>query len=90
MTGASVRVGLRFARRDARLLRTLAERARSHELGEQAVATFSSAATAALTGEPLIVYCTTPLEAVVMADGYVRYGVQRPAIEELTGHRPAN
>lgn len=84
-----IRVGLRFHRRDAALLLGLAERVRLGELGAQHVATFSNAADAALTGEPLIVTCMHPSEAHVMADGYAQFGVRRPAIEELTGHRPA-
>ncbi len=84
-----IRVGLRFHRRDAGVLAALADRVRARELGAQAAATFSSAALAAATGEPLIVLCDHPSEAHVMADGYVRYGVRRPAVEELTGHRPA-
>jgi hypothetical protein len=84
-----IRVGLRFRRGDARVLRALAERVRAKELGAQAVATFAGAADAAATGEPLIVLCNDHTEAQVMADGYVRYGVRRPAVEELTGQRPA-
>lgn len=84
-----IRIGLRFDRRDAHLLSFLTERVRCSELGSQALATFSGAASAARTGEPLIVMCDHPSEAHVMADGYVRYGVRRPAVEELTGLRPA-
>lgn len=85
----SIRVGLRFRRGDARVLRNIADRVRAGELGEQHVAVFSGAADAAATGEPLIVVCENHLEAVMMADGYARYGVRRPAVEELTGDRPA-
>lgn len=85
----SIRVGLRFRRGDARVLRNLADRVRAGELGAQHVATFASAADAAATGEPLIVQCESHLEAVMMADGYARWGVRRPAVEELTGQRPA-
>ncbi len=84
-----VRVGLRFDRRDANVLRALAARVRAKELGDRAVSTFASAAQSAALGEPLIVLCDHPAEAQIMADGYVRYGVRRPAVEELTGHRPA-
>lgn len=85
----TVRVGLRFRRGDARVLRAIAERVRLKELDEQHVATFELAAIAAETGEPLIVCCEDPTEAILMAHGYARYGVRLPAIEELTGHRPA-
>jgi len=84
-----IRIGLRFRRSDARLLRDLADRVRQGEMGEQHVSTFRDAADAAATGEPLIVLCEEPFEAEMMADGYARFGVPRPAIEELTGQRPA-
>ncbi len=84
-----IRVGLRFHRSDAGLLQLLADRIRARELPAHAVQTFAAAADAATTGEPLIVLCEHPSEAQVMADGYVRFGVRRPAIEDLTGHRPA-
>ncbi len=84
-----IRIGLRFDIRDTVALYGLAERVRAKELGPAAVATFTGAAEAARTGEPLIVHCVHPSEAHVMADGYVRYGVRRPAVEELTGQRPA-
>lgn len=84
-----IRVGLRFARRDAARLQALANRAMLAELADGHVATFRYAADAARTGEPLIVQCTHPSEAQVMADGYVRLGITRPAIEDLSGQRPA-
>lgn len=83
------RVGLRFHRGDAVLLELIAERVRQGDLGSHDVATFAGAADAARTGEPLIVQCENPMEAVLMADGYVRFGVRRPAVEELTGQRPS-
>jgi hypothetical protein len=85
-----IRVGLRFARRDARLLRLLADRVRAGDLGQQAVNTFAHAAEAAESGEPLIVICEHNAdEALLMAAGYAQYGVTHPAVEELTGDRPA-
>jgi hypothetical protein len=85
-----IRVGLRFARRDAPLLYALADRVRAGDLGRQAVATFEHAAQAAETGEPLIVLCEHSAdEAVLMAAGYTQYGVTHPAVDELTGDRPA-
>lgn len=84
-----MRVGLRFRRGDARVLRAIADRIRAGDLGGQNLATFDLAADAAKTGEPLIVECDHHLEAVLMADGYARFGVRRPAVEELTGQRPA-
>jgi hypothetical protein len=79
--------GLRFERRDVRLLRSLADAVRKGErgLGEQAANVFEQAALAAESGEPLELHCTDPMEAVEMAVAYVRYGVTRPVIEELSG-----
>jgi hypothetical protein len=85
-----IRVGLRFDRRDAWLLHSLADRVRAGDLGRQAATTFEYAAQAAETGEPLIVLCEhSAEEAVLMAAGYTQFGVTHPAIEELTGDRPA-
>ncbi len=84
-----IRIGLRFQRRDEPLLRALAARVRQGDLGAQHVATFTNAADAAATGEPLIVICEQRDEALLLAAGYARLGVPMPAIEELTGLRPA-
>lgn len=84
-----IRVGLRFSRADALLLDTLAARVRAADLKGHHLATFTSAADAARTGEPLIVQCSDPIEAHVIAEGYARLGVRKPFVEELTGHRPA-
>lgn len=84
-----IRVGLRFKRQDAPRLRHFAEMVRRGELRGD-LGTYAQAANSALTGEPLIVQCERPEEAVVMADLYVTVtGITRPAIEELTGQRPA-
>lgn len=80
---AAFRIGLRFAPTDARRLHHLAQRARNDELGGQAVSLFNAAAKAAHTGEPLIVHCEHPLEAVEIADGFTLYGINRPAVEAL-------
>lgn len=82
-----LRVGLRFKRRDAKALRWLAERVKAGEIGGD-LSTFQGAAVSAETGEPLIVYCDDPREAHLMADLYVRLGITRPAVEELTGLLP--
>jgi hypothetical protein len=81
---APLRIGLRFERNDARILQTLADRAKRSELGKRDVATFQLAAEAARTGEPLIVLCAFPEEAIAMADGYALYGVRRPGVEALS------
>lgn len=77
-------LGLRFKRRDARRLRALAAQVRNGELGGEASNVFTQAAIAAETGEPLQLHCTDPIEAVQMAAAYIRYGVSRPVIEELS------
>lgn len=77
------RIGLRFDRRDVRLLRELTRRAEQRELGQEQVQTFSSAADAARTGEPLIVICNSRLEVELMAAGYVRFGCRRPVLDAL-------
>lgn len=79
------KLGLRFERRDTKLLRFLAERVRAGELGEQAANVFEQAARAAESGEPLEVFYADPIEVVQMAALYTVYGVTRPVIEELSG-----
>lgn len=78
------RVGLRFPRSQARTLRYLAQRAHARELGPEVTSLFDQAAGAAATGEPLIVVCSDPAEAIAMADGFTMYGVTRPAVEQLS------
>lgn len=80
-----IRVGLRFDRRDSRLLRQLAARVRSGELENHHASVFDNAASAAETGEPLILECEGNAEALLMADGFPLYGVSRPVIDELAG-----
>jgi hypothetical protein len=84
-----IRVGLRFARRDAPRLRHFADMVRRGELRGD-LATYASAASSAEAGEPLIVQCQNLAEAITMAGLYVTVtGITHPAIEELTGQRPA-
>jgi len=75
-------MGLRFRKSQARVLRELANRAKAREL-PGAVSLFEKAAEAAASGEPLIVACSTPEEAVAMAAGFSQYGVVTPTIEQL-------
>lgn len=84
-----IALGLRFDRSESRKLRVLAARVRNGEL-PGAVNTFEQAATAAESGEPLVVWCAEPVEAVQMAVGYIVHGIKRPTIEDLSGTaRPA-
>jgi len=93
-----ITVGLRFQRKDAALLRLLAERVRLLELGERdtqgkpvagivSPMVFESAAVAAERGEPLVVQAENLDEVLAMANGYSLQGVSLPVIEQL--HRAA-
>jgi hypothetical protein len=84
-----IRIGLRFDRRDAEYLRTIARQIRSGQRSGETVGGITLAADAAETGEPLIVQCESAQEAKQMAARFVRLGCTMPAIEELTGLRPA-
>jgi hypothetical protein len=76
------RIGLRFNRNQARALHDLADRLIQHELpGEASV--FVKAALAAESGEPLIIVCVKPIEAILIAKGYANYGITEPVIEQL-------
>lgn len=80
-----IRVGFRFDRHDAPTLRNLGARVRSGEIPNHHAAVFDNAAAAAETGEPLIVECEDRAEALLLADGYPRFGIRRPVIDELAG-----
>ncbi len=60
-----------------------ADRCASERLGSEHVTLFRRAADSARSGEPLLVDCTSPEEAIAMADGFTQYGVRRPAVEAL-------
>ena len=78
------RIGLRFNHADARALRNLAERARHHDLTGSEVSVFHKAALAAESGEPLIIVCRDPIEAVYIAKGhFTRHGIAEPVFEQL-------
>lgn len=79
----TIRVGLRFERRDARTLRELARRVQLGDLKGHALTTFTQAAAAAETGEPLQVVCRDRTEAALMAHGYSLWGISQPVIETL-------
>jgi hypothetical protein len=78
------KVGLRFRANDADRLAALAARVRLGEI-PGAAETFDQAEIAARTGEPLIVVCDNPREAHEMASLYAMAGVERPALEALSG-----
>ncbi len=77
-------VGLRFRKSQARTLRNLALRLNAQDQDREAIALFDKAAAAAASGEPLIVVCGHPGEAMLMAEAFTRYGVRRPAVEALS------
>jgi hypothetical protein len=81
----STRIGLRFARSQRRTLASLIERLRSTAPEDFDVGLFEKALESAEQGEPLIVLCSDPREVEAMADGFVRWGIKRPALEALNG-----
>lgn len=81
---ATFNVGLRFRKSQAKTLRNLALRLNAQDQDREAIELFDKAAAAAASGEPLIVVCTHPMEAQLMAEAFVRYGVRRPAVEQLS------
>lgn len=80
---ANLMMGLRFRKSQARLLRDLADRARAREIPFGAVSLFEKAAEAASAGEPLIVICERPEEAIAMAAGFGQFGILPPSVEQL-------
>lgn len=76
-------VGLRFRPKDARRLQALADQWASDGVNSEGIGLFTRAAMDAALGEPLRVLCENVDEAKVMADGFVLYGITRPAIEAL-------
>lgn len=78
-----MKVGLRFERKDAQLLRQLGHRV---ELGETPgyKAAFDQAAEAAETGEPLQLECADLDEAKQLAHDYSTLGCSLPVVEELS------
>jgi hypothetical protein len=78
---ATIKMGLRFRRKDSQILRFYEERVRNGDYPGD-VTTFEQAALAAETGEPLVVHCVEELEVFLMAEGYAALGC-RPSVEEL-------
>lgn len=86
MNDGTLRIGLRFDRRDRVKLRELAAMVERKEiLGDRT--TFDQAAEAAEQGVPLEVICTKPEEAIVMASLFRTLGCRAPAVEELYAPR---
>lgn len=76
-------IGLRFQRSDARRLQELVDDWRSSGSNSEHIALFSRAADDARRGEPMRVICESAEEALMFADGFVLYGIHRPAVEAL-------
>lgn len=80
-----IKVGLRFGAAEAPLLRNIADQLRSERRGFEDISLFEKAAESAEQDEPLIVVCASKLEAERIAHGFTRWGIERPAIDELNG-----
>lgn len=79
-----LRLGLRFSKSQARVLRNLADQLRSTRAPGVDISLFDKAAESAARCEPLEVWCQDPSEVLMMAELFVRLGVKRPAIDDLT------
>jgi hypothetical protein len=78
-----LRIGLRFRRSDVARLRQIVEHYAN--VNGVDVSLFDKAREATEHGEPLIVLCDTPEEALQMAFGFMPWGIERPVIEDLNG-----
>lgn len=78
------RIGLRFRKSQARILRNLVARMKSEGIDREHISLFEAAADAAYTGEPLIVVCHELMEAELMAAAFPKWGVVAPTIEQLS------
>lgn len=77
------KIGLRFRKSQARILRNLVQRMKSEGIDRESISLFESAQLAAQTGEPLIVVCHDPMEVELMAAAFPRWGVVAPTMERL-------
>jgi hypothetical protein len=78
-------LGLRFPRSQVRRLREIVEQLRSDRPDGIDIGLFEKAADSAIEGEPLQVRCSSRAEIELIADGFTRWGVRRPEIDELNG-----
>lgn len=81
-----MRLGLRFARSQRRVLKNIRDGAL--EAGQGDVGLYDRAIEAAETGEPLIVVCERASEVEHMAALFAYLGCRRPVIEELSQDAP--
>ena len=78
------RIGLRFRKSQARTLRNLVDRMKSEGIDQDHIGLFEAAAEAARHGEPLVVICGDPMEALLMVEAFPKWGIVAPTIEELS------
>lgn len=78
-------MGLRFDNSEAKQLQSIADQLRQERRPDIDISLFDKAAQSATQSEPLIVLCSHPQEAERMAQGFTRWGLQRPAIDPLNG-----
>lgn len=80
-----VSVGLRFDRSQARKLLEVAEQlGRTDNLRSHAAIFHQAAEAAAGPDGLMIVKCFDPMEAILMAAAFPRFGVKEPVVEELS------
>lgn len=77
--------GLRFKRSDVRVLRNILQDLEARRPEGVDIGLFKKALDSAEADEPLVVAYDQWSELELMADGFTRWGVSRPAIDELNG-----
>lgn len=88
MSEPVISVGLRFERGQARRLEEIAVAcAQSDNLRPHASLFHQAAEAAAGPDGLLIVKCFDPMEALLMAAAFPRYGVKQPVVEQLSPAR---
>lgn len=82
---ASKVAGLRFKRGDVRVLRNIVQDLEARRPEGVDIGLFTKALESAEADEPLVVAYDQRSELEMMADGFPRWGVSRPAIDDLNG-----
>lgn len=81
----NLKLGLRFAQGEATRLRSIVDQLHAERRAAEDIHLFEKAAESAEQDEPLILVCTHAEEAERVAHGFTRWGIQRPAIDQLNG-----
>lgn len=76
---------LRFARSSVRILRNIVRDLEARQPEGVDISLFVKALESAELDEPLVVAFNERSEIELMADGFTRWGLNRPAIDELNG-----